>query len=594
MSSGSAQPVRSRLRRGAAPIFFVALAGCFGQVQVPTLPGGEVPVNPFAPAAPAETRFSCDQNAHGTASSLARLSSLQYRNTLHALFAGAPNFDATTVAAAAIAKLPVDAVEGTFAGNDDRLSDGHVQAFYDVAEVLAQAVVDDPVVLSTIGGSCATQTAPTPACIDGFLNGFAARTYRRPLTQGEHDRYTALNDGTRDGKELFRSLLFSVLMAPQFLYHAEVEGTAIDGVDSFWVLDPYALASRLSYHFWQELPDAALFAAAKDGSLATEAGYQVQLQRVVADPRTRRTMTGFYREWFQLGRISQFVPSPAFNTFAEGTTVGTAGADHLAAAGTEIEDLTGHFTFDAPGTVRDLITSNASFTKSPHLAAIYGVPVWDGTSAPPLLPSPQRAGLLTRLAFLASGNHQTNPIHRGAIVRRRLMCTTLVPPPVGALPPDSVVPPPPSTTLTTRERYANKVVNEPCATCHAQMNPIGYVLEQYDSLGRFRTQERLFDEATGAQVNVLPIDASAAPWLLADDGTLAATGADLSRLLADTGTLEACFARQYFRFTYRRAESNADGCVLERVRTQSATRLRDALIDVANDESFKTRKVELP
>ncbi|MBX7116128.1 MAG: DUF1592 domain-containing protein [Myxococcaceae bacterium] len=562
--------------------------GCTGRIELP------VSVDPSNSVSPPDVKFTCNPDVHGTPTALQRLSALQYRNTLKALFSAAPNFDATNVASAQLAKLPVDSAANGYASNDDRLSDVHVQTYYNVAEALAQSVVDNNEVLAAVVGSCAIDSVATDACIDVFLNGFAARTYRRPLTQTERDRYQALNDGTRDGKEVFRSLIFSVLMAPQFLYHAEVEGQAIGKDDAFWVLDPYALASRLAYHFWQEMPDATLFAAAQDGSLATEAGYQQQLSRVVADPRTRRTMKAFYDEWLQLGNITQFVASPAFATFSQDTTIGQPGADHLAAGAAEIEEMAAYYTWTTQGSARDLLTSDKSFTKSSHVASIYGVQAWDGTSTPPLLPSPERAGLLTRFAFLASGTYQTNPIHRGATVRKRLMCGVLLPPPVSALPPNSLAPPASSNSLTTRQRYEAKVVNEPCASCHARMNPIGYVLEQYDALGRHRDQERIFDEMTGQQVNLLPVNATAAPRIVADDLTEVSTGADLSRLVAESGAIEACLARQYFRFTYRRNETNADGCVLERVRTAASTDLRAALLDIANDESFKTRKVELP
>lgn len=126
------------------------------------------------------------------------------------------------------------------------------------------------------------------------------------------------------------------------------------------------------------------------------------------------------------------------------------------------------------------------------------------------------------------------------------------------------------------------------------MNPIGYVLERYDALGRYRTVEHIFDEATGAEVNALPIDSRSTPGIVPGDPTEIETGPELSRLVADSGRAEPCFARQYFRFTHHREEVVAeDACTLESVRAAvSGGNLRDALMAIALSPSFRARRVE--
>ena len=568
-----------------------ALLGCEGSIlgerPTPTeprpnptveVPGGGTYTSPFACDPARETT---------TATPLRRLSVAQYRNTLRDLFAPAPDFDALTVSASGLAKLPIDDDALPFASLDLRFSEDHLTAWYEVSDALASAVTNTPTTLTALAGSCATQATASVACINGFLDRFAARAYRRPLTAEERARYLALNDGSRDGKELFRALVFSVLMAPQFLYHPEVNGTE-DATGTTLALDRYELASRLSFHFWQSMPDDALLAAAADGSLLTEDGYRAQVERLMADPRARTTFAGFYAEWFHTGRVTRLPTSAAFLAFADGVTLDPKDAD------AEIEALTGYFTWDHPGALKDLFTTQLSFARSPQLAALYGVQPWDGVSAPPSLPADQRAGLLTRSAFLLTGTHTTHPIHRGAAVRRRVLCDELPAP--TALPPDALTPPAPHPGLTTRQRFENKVANQPCAGCHVAINPIGYVLEQYDALGRFRTQEKIFDESTGALLNTLPVDSKAVAAVLADDPSLISTGAELSQKVAVSGKAEACFARQYFRFTTRRMETTADACVLERLRTITAAEdpgsLQTAFKQLALDPTFRTRKVE--
>jgi len=535
--------------------------------------------------------FTCTPGAKSSPAPLRRLAARQYRNALRDLFAGISGFDALTIAAPGLSKLPVDEVVLSFSGIDTRVSESHFDAWYDVADALATAVSASDAALRAVAGSCALQAAPTMTCVDGFLDGFAARAYRRPLEADERTRYRGLNDGTRAGRELFRALVFSVLMAPQLLYQVEVNGAETDGTLR---LGADELAARLAFHFWQSVPDAELTTAARSGALLDDAEYERQLERIAADPRTEATVSRFYAEWFELGRLTQFPATAPFTAFAQGTTIGTAGADHLAAADAEIDALTKHFTWRTGGNLRDLLLTDLSFARSTHLASLYGAPVWDGASEPPKMPA-ERSGILTRMAFLVSGSYTTHPIHRGATVRRRLLCETMEAPPPASLPPGSLVPPPPDSTQTTRQRFENKVLAEPCASCHKQMNPIGYVLEQYDAIGRHRTEERIFDDVTGAELNVLPVSSVATPFIRRGDASELSTGLELSQKVADSGRVEACFARQYFRFTHRRFETAADGCALERLRgavSGGTGSLKAAFIDVARDDSFRTRTLE--
>ncbi|MFO0727776.1 MAG: DUF1588 domain-containing protein [Myxococcota bacterium] len=591
------------------------VGGCSGrigdrQASMPTGPGehpgpSSSPIGSPSPSptpspsdspSPTPARFTCDPAARQTTPTpLRRMSVLQYSNTLSDLFAGVPGLVPSQTAADALAAMPADDMGTAFRGMDARLSGRHVQSYYDAAVALSQAIVDDDRKLRALAGDCALVSAPTAACVESFLDGFGLRAYRRPLSAEVRARYEALNDGSRDGHELFRALIFSILLAPEHLYHLEVDGPAAPGSSAEFSLSAYELASRLSFHFWQSMPDQALFTAAKDGSILTEAGYRAQAERVFADPRTKNTVASFYTEWLQTRANTSFRPSAAFGPFVAGTGLDEAVAARafLEAAGDEIDALTAHYTWDAEGSFRDLLLSDLNFARSPALASIYGVAPWDGASEPSHLPSGERSGLLTRVSLLVSGTYTTHPIHRGAVVRKRLLCDSITPPDPSTLPPGSLTPPAPDPSQTTRQRFANKVANEPCASCHKMMNPIGYVLEHYDAIGRYRTTEHIFDPDTGAEVNALPIDAAAAPGLVAGDTTVIDSGAALSQMVADSGRVEACFARQYFRYTFHRDEVAADSCTLEDVRVAlTQGNLRQALLAIALSPSFKTRKVE--
>lgn len=277
----------------------VGLAGCYsgssGGSDDDADETGGTDSEPTAGTHPTDPSGDTDQAAcedEGTSvSRLRRLSEQQYRNALRDMFAPA-GIDVEVEAAMELDRIPVDDpssldVDGQFAILDDRVSDLHARAYYRIADRLGDVTAYDDDHLTAIAGACALETDPGVACIDGFLDDFAMRAYRRPLTDEERAILHTIADESPDSTEMFRSLGFMVLMSPQFLYSVEVDGEGEgEGEDLVYDLDGYGLASRLTFHFWQSMPDAALFAAAADGSLLTDDGYRAQLDRVFDDPRT--------------------------------------------------------------------------------------------------------------------------------------------------------------------------------------------------------------------------------------------------------------------------------------------------------------------
>jgi hypothetical protein len=197
------------------------------------------------------------------------------------------------------------------------------------------------------------------------------------------------------------------------------------------------------------------------------------------------------------------------------------------------------------------------------------------------------------MAFLLTGSHETHPIHRGAVVRRRILCDDLPTPDPASLPPGALDPPPVTEDQTTRERYEVKTADPACGGCHSLLNPVGFVLEGYDALGRVRTEEQVIDELSGEVLATLPIDTAAAPALAGED-TVISSGPELSEQVMASGKVEACFARQYFRATYGREEAEEDACVIERLQTELSDggSMRDALRSVALDPMFRSRRVQ--
>jgi hypothetical protein len=172
------------------------------------------------------------------------------------------------------------------------------------------------------------------------------------------------------------------------------------------------------------------------------------------------------------------------------------------------------------------------------------------------------------------------------------LCDTLAPPPAnaGKNPPDL------SPTLTTRETV-EALTEQPgssCAGCHVYtINPLGFATENFDALGRTRTDQKLFS-ATGALIAQKPVDTSTTPQVVIGDKTPSEGPGDLTKLLAESGKVEACFARQFVRFAQSREEDEeVDGCALETVRASlsAGENFRTALRKFALLPAFRQRLV---
>ncbi len=542
------------------------------------------------------TSFVCDPEEVPEALPLRRLSHQQYRNTVADLVRFATPSAAEEILTGAsplFAQLPEDQRVGPdkhyagFTRLDQALQQQHVDGAYSVGAKIGAALTESPTRLAELAGPCATDAdaGNDDACLDGLIKKFGERALRRPVTD-EDVKFYRVPAGTApfDAAD-YADVVALLLNAPHLLYFVE-HGQA--GSAATAPLDAYELASRLSYHFWQTLPDEELFAAARSGDLLTEAGYQAEVERIFADPRTQAAMGELFGQWLDnttLEELDSRVGTPLFDAFAAGYTPGPELREHMLS---EVTDAALYYTFEQPGTLRDLITSRKSFARTEDLATIYDVPVWSG-GEPPEFSEPERAGLLTRAAFLATGSANTRPIMKGVFIRKALLCDDIPPPPPNA----AANPPQLSDTLSTREVVEELTGNGSCAGCHKGIiNPLGFATENFDSLGRVRTEQTLFDPMTGAVVGTADVNTEVVPRVERNDEKVAKNAEELTNLVAASPKPYACFARQYFRFTFGRLEDlNRDACALADVKLalDEGKPLADVLRSVARSKAFRMR-----
>jgi hypothetical protein len=601
-------PVRGRVAVLAAAAT-AALAACRGEIVdrgvTPTPgeppPGGHTP-GPGVPPRPlargeAPPLFTCDPSQVPDELPLPRLSRAQLANTLRSAIARALPGQADAVWAAVeptFAQYPVDQREpapgdlkGGYSRLDQSIQQSQVDAMYGVGQAVARELTATPARFAVVMGACATDasTANDRACLETFIRSWGARVMRQPLPQSEVAWFADIAGATPVDPGAVADVVVTLLNAPQVLYRVE-HGTA--DAQPVIPLSGHELAARLSYLFWQAPPDDALWDAAASGALLTPAGFAAALERLLESDHLADSVTEFVAEWLRLDELPSLVAlqnDPVYRAFA-GSPMPT---DVSRAAMIDDVQLSARHTLRSGGSASDFLTDRRSYTGDSYLAGVYGVPSWKGTGEAPLLPSPNRAGLLTRAAMLATGTASTRPIHKGYLIRNALLCQS-----VGAPPPNaSTIPPAPTAAMTTRQTVTQLTSGGTCGGCHTTLiNPQGFVLEGFDALGRERAVEKLYD-AQGTVTASPPIDTTAEVLIHGGETQPLSTPAALTQLIDESRLFHSCLARHYFRFAAARVESARDGCLLSQLEAAARDRpMGDVLRTLANHITFKSRRFQ--
>lgn len=529
-----------------------------------------------APGAAPDASFTCDEKALPPVEGLRRLTMTQYQNSLRDLMTWALG-DASlgskvmTELAPAVTDVPADVREavpedlhGSYRRLDQTLQQEHVDALYGVS-VATGAALSTADRLERVAGSCATDADASndDSCLTDFIQRFGSRVLRHPLDDDEVTFYRSVyGSDSKADPAAYADVIGVLLNAPEFVYFVEHGEDKVAGKAGMYTLGAYELASRLSYQIWQTTPDDELIAAAKDGSLLDDAVYASEVDRLLADPKAKPALDEFFADWVKVEDLPELDAKdadPIFKAFAgndlPSSTLRQAMID-------DVLGLLDYYTWDRPSDVSTLFTTEASFATDDALAKIYGVRAWNGKGKPPTFPKGERPGMLTRALFLATGSANTRPIMKGVFIRKRMLCDDIPPPPPGA----NAKPPELRDDMTTRQvvEELTQKTGTVCTGCHTTViNPLGFATEDFDALGRFRSEQRLFS-AKGKMVGQKPVDTESVPHIIASDATPSSGPADLMSMIASSGKAEACLARNFFRFTYARWDDLAtDGCALE-------------------------------
>ena len=569
--------------------------------------GPEEPNGPIVPPADDDpnqspVEFSCDPELVSNSPGMRRLTRLQYENTLADLIGArlgsgvasavfselAPTLDLLPLDQRAI--LPED-LHGSFRRLDQTVQQSHVDYWYEIG-VMAGQILAREEHLGALLGDCATDADDTndAACLTDFIRSFGRLVLRRPLSDEEVAHYESFYSPSIGIDPLgFADVIAGFLNAPQFLYIVEHGDTEVSEQANTFQLSAYELAARLSYHFWGTMPDDRLFELAESGELLEEGTYEAEVERLWGDARTRETMREFFLEWMKVEDLPELDDNNGAAIFQSFADENLPSSELREAMMDEVVDLLDYFTWEQPGGLEQIFTTDYSFARTEELATLYGIAPWDGESEPPSVGA-ERPGLLTRAAFLTTGTANTRPIMKGLFIRRNVLCDRIPPPPENAM----ATPPELSPEFSTRQVVEELTEGEGtgCASCHANyINPLGFATEGFDSLGRIRSAQQLFDE-DGTHLGTAALDTTSVPQIVSGDMTPSEGPSDLMTLIVDSGKPTACAARHYFRFTFGRWEGVvSDGCALEQMRAalEETGSLAGMLRQVALTDAFRLR-----
>jgi len=406
-----------------------------------------------------------------------RLTKMEYGNTLHDLFGVDP----------AVAHDLPDEVIGE--GYLNTLSPLQLEQYLGIANAVLDRVLAPKGAAPTELEKRLFGPAPAPGADQREAARKVARSlargaYRRPPSDAEVDVLLGVYDLARQNKlaypEALRLVLKAVLVSPQFLFITP-SGEEESG-RNIVPLDDYQLASRLSYLLWATMPDAQLSALADSGKLHEPEVLKAQVKRMLSDPRSRALFDGFGAQWLGVGNLD----SKAFDTakFPQMTK-------EMRTAMYEETRLFFESIVRENRSVIDFISADYTFLNG-TLAPIYGM---DKTIVGPQmrrvhLSDANRGGILGMPGVLATTSfpNRTSPVRRGVWVLEEVLGEHVPPPPpnVPALDKQDKKT---VENLTLRQRTELHRTNAVCANCHKILDPIGFGLENFDAIGRWRNQD---------------------------------------------------------------------------------------------------------
>lgn len=472
-------------------------------------------------------------------------------------------------AAAAVdqSALLTDGLVGTY-DNDasaQSMSQDRLEGFMNAAAQAANEALGNPRrVASTLG--CA-QTAINEACVKTFVQSFGRRAYRRPLSDEEVADYMTLFASESMPLNGANLVLRAILSAPDFLYQPEI-GAPYSQRAGFSRLTGYEIATKLSLLLLGTTPSETLLDDAESGKFDSAEAVGETAAEMLQDPRAKAYLRNFAINW--LGINDGLKSGTGLTAFANDSTQARKDMPE--------ETLRLFDDYASPGQhLSDMYIANYTYI-SPALAPIYGFAApAPNTWAKVDLAGKPRLGFLTHANLLNMTGIATYPaIKRGKYVIEHLLCGTLGQPPAAAA---GVVLSADAQGGTERQKLDAHLADPGCKSCHVQMDPLGFIFEQYDGVGNFAPVDNKGRALTGLGE-------------LTEESTVQVTGVvDLAQNLAKSETVKQCIAKKLGQYLLGRTTRIGDVAMLNALDTDLRDKdLQTAIVDFVQSDAFLLRK----
>jgi mono/diheme cytochrome c family protein len=412
------------------------------------------------------------------------------------------------------------------------------------------------------------------SCAKKILSTLARRAYRRPVADADVAPLLQFyRSGRREGdfERGIQAALERLLISPQFLFRMERDPANLDPGGLYRISD-LELASRLSFFIWSSIPDDELLDVATRGRLKDPEILEEQVRRMLGDPRATALVKNFGGQWLFLRNLKAVDPDAnAFPDFD----------DNLRDAFRRETELFLESQMREDRPLAELLTANYTFANE-RLARFYGIPNVYGTHFRRVPTDPRRAGLLGQGSILTVTSYatRTSPVLRGKYLLDNILGA---PPP----PPPPNVPPLQETgareglEVSMRERMEAHRQNAVCATCHQRMDPLGFALENFDAIGKWRTTE-----------GQSPIDASG---VLPDGTKFAGPDEFRNALLAHRDEFVRTFTEKLLTYALGRAVAYYDMPALRAITREAAPgdyRWSSLVLAIVKSRPFQMRAAQ--
>ena len=418
-----------------------------------------------------------------------------------------------------------------------------------------------------------TATRGEDRCARQILSALMRRAYRRPVAERDLD---PLLEFYREGRAArgfeggIETALERLLVDPEFLFRIENDPEGV-AAGRMYPISDVALASRLSFFLWSSIPDEELLMLAEQGKLSEPATLERQVRRMLADERSKALVNNFFAQWLLLRAAHGQAPDP--NVFPEFD-------ENLREAFIRETELFLESQLREDRSVIDLLSADYTFLNE-RLAQHYQIPgIYGSRFRRVTLEDKRRGGLLGMgsVLMVTSYGNRTSPVLRAKWVLENILGTP-PPPPPGDVPPFPPEAGADGQPRSVRERLAQHRQNPMCANCHAPMDPLGFALENFDAVGKWRTLD----------ANA-PIDASG----VLVDGTSFTGPAELRRVLLDRrAQVVQTVAEKLLTYAVGRGLESYDAPVVRRISRQAAAadyRWSSLVLEIVNSTPFRMRR----